>query len=113
MSNTEKSGADRPDRPVPTNRENAKYIVVEGHGVTSPDTTVDQYTRKHELADKEINKGDAKREIKNDSTGERHHVQEAGLVTAKRREASVLKNRTESAKCFDSKRKSVCPEVKS
>jgi hypothetical protein len=107
MSKTEKSAPQRPDRPIPTNRENVGHIVVESDGVKSPDTTVSQFTRKHELMDKEINKGDAKRVIKNDNVGERHHVQEDGLVTAKRREASVLKNRAESAKCFDSKRKSV------
>lgn len=107
MSNTEKSGADRPDRPVPTNRQHIGHVVVEAHGVASPEYTKDQFTRKHELADKEIDKGDVKRTIKKSAVAERHVTQEDGLVTAKRREQNVLKNRTESAKCFDSKRKSV------
>jgi hypothetical protein len=47
-------GAERPDRPKPTNRISAPYELVEAHGVSNPDVTVDQTNRKHEVAsDKE------------------------------------------------------------
>jgi hypothetical protein len=104
---TEQAAKERPERPVPSSRENVGHIIVEAHGATDISHTPDQTVRKHELADTEIAKGDVKRNIKKSGVAERHVTQEDGLVTAKRREQSVLQNRTESAKCFDSKRKSV------
>src|ERR1700693_3034316 len=98
---TEQAAKERPERPEPSNRENVGHVVVEAHGVTSPAFTKDQFTRKHELADTEISKGDVKSgTIRKSAVAERHVTQEAGFLTAKRREQSVLKNRTESAKCF-------------
>ena len=81
--NTQKEVKPRPDRAL-TNTNN---VVVEAHGAT-PDHVKERDFDGHMLADKELNLGDQKRSVVNDSVGERHHVGEAGLDVAKRRSAA-------------------------
>lgn len=41
------AAAERPERPIPTNRERIKHIVVEAHGATDIQHTPEQHTRNH------------------------------------------------------------------
>jgi len=45
---TQKAASERPERPVPTNRDRVQHQVVDAHGVTDIGYTQDQHTRKHE-----------------------------------------------------------------
>jgi hypothetical protein len=104
--NTQKEVKARPDRGRTVN-----HVVVPAHGAT-PDYVKESDFAGHMPADKELNLGDQKRSVVNDSVGERHHVGEAGLDVAKRRSASIESNRKASAACFDSDKATVCPEQK-
>jgi hypothetical protein len=104
--NTQKEITVRPDRGLTIN-----HVVVPAHGAT-PDHVKESDFAGHMKADKELNLGDQKRSVVNDSVGERHTVGEAGLDVAKRRSASIEANRKASAACFDSKKLTVCPEQK-
>jgi hypothetical protein len=105
MPNTQKQVKPRPDRAL----TNTNHVIVEGHGAV-PDYVKESDFDGHILADKQLNLGDQKRSIVNDSVGERHHVSEDQLgVVAKRREASIMANRKASSKSFDSDRESVVP----
>ena len=106
MPNTQKEVKPRPDRGLTVN-----HVVVPAHGAT-PDFVKESDFDGHMLADKELNLGDQKRSVVNDSVGERHHVGEAGLDVAKRRSAAIESNRKASAAIFDSDKLSVCPEQK-
>lgn len=44
---TQHAAAERPERPIPTNRERIKHIVVEAHGATDIQHTPEQHTRNH------------------------------------------------------------------
>ena len=99
--------ADRPDRPMPTNRISTPYAVVEAHGVPNPGVTVDQTNRKHELAsDRE---GIAAGAIKPGEIGEDRSVSyEPGLESAARREAHVKTKREENRSDLRRAQKVLC-----
>jgi hypothetical protein len=100
----EKPAAERPERKRPSNREHVGHVEVEAHGVTNPEFTKDQFKPKHEEPKLETSQGVSQREIKHDKVGERHAVEENGLVTAERRKASVMANRKASEAGIASRR---------
>ncbi len=98
------SNRNNPDRVV-GNREKVGNIVVEAHGV-NPDTTPDQTERNHSDVDSDSKAGGHKpREVKESSAAERHVQGETGFVERDRRSTQVRKNRAETEKVFDSRRK--------
>jgi hypothetical protein len=99
------SNRNNPDRVV-SNREKVGNIVVEAHGVPNPDTTPEQFERRHEDVDSGSKSGGHKpREVKDSSVAERHVQGEPGFVEAGRRSAAVQSRRRETEKVFDSHRK--------
>jgi len=98
------SNRNNPDRVV-SSREKVGSIVVEAHGV-NPDTTPDQTERNHSDVDSDSKAGGHKpREVKESSAAERHVQGETGFVERDRRSTQVRKNRAETEKVFDSRRK--------
>jgi len=82
------------------------HIVVEAHGVPNPETTPEQFERRHEDVDSDSKAGGRKpREVKESSAAERHITGEQGFVERDRRSTQVRKNRAETEKVFDSRRK--------
>jgi hypothetical protein len=57
-----------------TNRERVGHIVVEAHGVSDPDVTKDQHTRKHEQGVFESKGESGKRGVKKSGATLGHHV---------------------------------------
>jgi hypothetical protein len=110
--NTQKEVQPRPDRPLTTN-----YTPVEAHGATQTqdhDYSEDASGAKPLQGELE-GKGEPVKRVEKASkaTAGRHITSgKDGLAIAKERSAHVESNRKESAKLFDSKRKSVVPEQK-
>jgi hypothetical protein len=69
---TQHAAAERPERPVPTNRERIKHIVVEAHGATNVEHTPEQHTRNHSQATNE--RSEKHRETKKSSVTLGRHV---------------------------------------
>jgi hypothetical protein len=84
-----------------TNRERVGHIVVEAHGVSNPDVTKDQHTRKHEQAVFESKGESGKRSVvKSGATLGRHVSSKSGVeVSADRQKfvESVRSKREEEA----------------
>ena len=98
------SNRNNPDRVV-SSREKVGSIIVGAHGV-NPDTTPDQTERNHSDVDSDSKAGGHKpREVKESSAAERHVQGEPGFVERDRRSTQVRKNRAETEKVFDSRRK--------
>src|ERR1700740_2474154 len=57
-----------------TNRERVGHIVVEAHGVSAPDVTKDQHTRKHEQGAFESKGESGKRQVKTTNATLGRHV---------------------------------------
>ena len=57
-----------------TNRERVGHIVVEAHGVSDPDVTKDQHTRKHEQGAFESKGESGKREVKKSGATLGRHI---------------------------------------
>ena len=73
-----------------TNRERVGHIVVEAHGVSDPDVTKDQHTRKHEQAVFESKGESGKREVKKSgATLGRHISSKSGAEVSADRSAEV------------------------
>jgi len=99
------SNRNNPDRVV-SNREKVGNIVVEAHGVPNPDTTPEQFERRHEDVDSDSKLGGRKpREVKESSAAQRHVQGEPGFVEAGRRSAAVQSRRRETEKVFADRRK--------
>jgi hypothetical protein len=71
---TQKAASERPERPVPTNRDRIQHQVVEAHGATKVDYTPDQHTRKHEQGVFESKGESGKREVKKGGATLGRHV---------------------------------------
>jgi len=83
-----------------TNRERIGHILVEAHGVSIPDVTKDQHTRKHEQAVFESNGESGKRSVvKSGATLGRHISSKSGAEVSADRSASVrsVRKRREAA----------------
>ena len=99
------SNRNNPDRVV-SNREKVGNIVVEAHGVPNPETTPEQFERRHEDVDSDSKLGGRKpREVKESAAAERHVQGEPGFVEAGRRSAAVQSRRRETEKVFADRRK--------
>ncbi len=99
------SNRNNPDRVV-SNRERVGHVLVEAHGVSNPDTTPEQFERRHEDVDSGSKLGGRKpREVKESSAAERHVQGEPGFVEAGRRSAAVQSRRRETEKVFADRRK--------
>src|SRR6266404_3290035 len=106
--NTQKEVKPRPDRPLTTN-----YTPVEAHGATQTqdhDYSEDASGAKPLQGELEGKGENDERVVRASKVAERHVTSKNGLDVAKERSAHVESNRKESAKLFDSKRKSVVPE---
>jgi hypothetical protein len=80
-----------------TNRERVGHIVVEAHGVSAPDDTKDQHTRKHEQGVFESKGESGKRQVKTSgATLGRHVVSKSG--------AEVSADRAKEVKSIPAKR---------
>jgi hypothetical protein len=99
------SNRNNPDRAV-SNREKVGHLEVAAHGVTKPETTVEQFERKHEPAPSvEDGAIDNRKTAKSKVTLGRHVQSDDGFQIAERRSASVAQNRKESEKVFADRRK--------
>lgn len=74
-STMQHAAAERPERPVPTNRERVKHIVVEAHGATEISHTPEQHTRDHSQVVNE--RSEKRRETKKSSATLGRHVTSA------------------------------------
>jgi hypothetical protein len=73
-----------------TNRERVGHIVVEAHGVSAPDVTKDQHTRKHEQGAFESKGESGRREVKKSgATLGRHVSSKSGAEVSADRSAEV------------------------
>ena len=98
------SNRNNPDRVV-SNREKVRHLEVEAHGVTKPETTVEQFERKHEPAPVVEDGAIPNRKVSESAVAERHVQSDEGFKIAERRSASVAANRKETEKVFADRRK--------
>jgi len=99
------SNRNNPDRVV-SNREKIGHLEVEAHGVTKPDTTVEQFKRKHEPAPAvEDGAIDNRKTTESKGTLGRHVTSDDGFTIAERRSASIAQNRKDTEKVFADRRK--------
>ena len=98
------SNRNNPDRAV-SNREKVGHLDVEAHGVTKPETTVEQFERRHEPAPVVENGAIPNRKVNESAVAERHVQSDDGSKIAERRSASVAQNRQETEKVFADRRK--------
>jgi hypothetical protein len=95
--------ADRPGRVNPSNREQVHYNVTEGRGEANPGSTIDQTTRRHELAaDSEAKSQGA---IVAGKIGAGCVDSEVGFANAERRAKAIAKRRKETEAVFAANRK--------
>jgi len=98
------SNRNSPDRVV-SNREKVGHLEVAAHGVTKPETTVEQFERKHEPAPV-VEKGAIdNRKVGESTVAERHVRSDDGFKIAERRSASVAANRKNTEQTFADRRK--------
>jgi len=82
-----------------TNKERVGHIVVEAHGVSDPDVTKDQHTRKHEQGVFESKGESGKRQVKtSNATLGRHVVSKTGAEVSADRAKEVRSIRTKREK---------------
>jgi hypothetical protein len=82
-----------------TNRERVGHIVVEAHGVSAPDVTKDQHTRKHEQGGFESKGESGKRQVKTSgATLGRHVVSKSGVEVSADRSREVKSVRAKREK---------------
>jgi hypothetical protein len=98
------SNRNNPDRVV-SNREKVGHLEVAAHGVTKPETTVEQFERKHEPAPVVEDGAIPNRKVNESAVAERHVQSDEGFKIAERRSASVAQNRQETEKVFADRRK--------
>jgi|ERR1041384_5777620 hypothetical protein len=99
------SNQNNPNRAV-SNREKVGHLEVAAHGVTKPETTVEQFERKHEPAPVvEDGAIDSRKTVESKATLGRHIQSDEGFKIAERRSASVAANRKETEKVFADRRK--------
>ena len=82
-----------------TNKERVGHIVVEAHGVSDPDVTKDQHTRKHEQGVFESKGESGKRQVKtSNATLGRHVVSKTGAEVSADHAKEVRSIRTKREK---------------
>lgn len=95
-SEMQPSAAERPERPVPTNRERVGHVVVEASGATDIGHTPDQTVRKHDQGEFEGLGESGKREVsKNSYCTLGRHVTSAkqGMDVSKQRKSGYASAR--------------------
>ena len=87
---TQKAASERPERPVPTNRDRVQHQVVDAHGATKVDYTLDQHARKHEQGEFKSIGESGKREVKKSgATLGRHISSKPGAQVSSERASAV------------------------
>ncbi len=82
-----------------TNREAVGHIIVEAHGVSAPDVTKDQHTRKHEQGVFESKGESGKRDVKKSGASlGRHVVSKSGVEVSANRKKFVESVRSKREK---------------
>jgi hypothetical protein len=100
-SETQHAAAERPERPVPTNRERVKHTVVEAHGATDIGHTPDQTARNHAQAECEgIGENPYRTVSKSSVTLGRHVTSKPGMDTMKQRKANYASARAAREKAI-------------
>jgi hypothetical protein len=95
---TQEAASERPERPVPTNRERVQHQVVEAHGATKVDYTPDQHTRHVQGTFESKGESGKRSVVKIGATLGRHISSKCGAEVAADRKEAVRSVRAEREK---------------